>query len=414
VTYEFRFFLRDRAALFWILLTLFTASVAVFQGVQETAQQRSTLAELKQLDKTEREAVLAEQSNWGLAAYYTFHLTYDPPSGFAFAAMGERDTSPWIYRIRMLALEGQIYETDGENPDFANIGRFDFAFVVSVLSPILIILLLFDLRSGERTAGRLELIEVSARNPQHVWMMRAGIRIAAVILALSVPLWAGSLLESTDFTIVLFATIAVTVYVLFWGLVAVIQAKAHRAGSVNLAVLAGIWVLFCAVMPTAISLVSNRAVAVPEGGDIILTQREAVNDAWDLPKDTTMKLFLDRHPDWADNATVEKPFEWKWYYAFQQVGDQTAEQLSRDYREGRKKRNRLSSMLSLISPASMIQGYFEKLAGTDMTSSLNYEMRVRNFHAELRKWYYPKLFKDEPYEAGILETLPQYEPDGGP
>ena len=58
-----------------------------------------------------------------------------------------------------------------------------------------------------------------------------------------------------------------------------------------------------------------------------MLQRESVNDAWDLPKEETMQVFLERHPEWADHAKIERPFEWKWYYAFQQVGDLKTEKI---------------------------------------------------------------------------------------
>jgi len=144
---------------------------------------------LQKLDRVERELALDAQSDWGSAAYYTFHLTYDPPSDFAFAAFGERDVSPWKHRIRMLALEGQIYETDADNPDFALIGRFDYSFVAALLTPLLIILLLYDLRSGERAAGRLNLIETSAGQAKHVWLMRSALRLSGLYIALLTPLW---------------------------------------------------------------------------------------------------------------------------------------------------------------------------------------------------------------------------------
>jgi hypothetical protein len=43
----------------------------------------------------------------------------------------------------------------------------------------------------------------------------------------------------------------------------------------------------------------DRAVPLPSGADIIMTQREAGNDAWDLPKAATMDAFVERHPQWA-------------------------------------------------------------------------------------------------------------------
>ena len=67
-----------------------------------------------------------------------------PPSALAFAARGVRDDLPWKHRIRMLALEGQIYETDAGNPELSRIGKLDFAFVAAFLLPLLLILLLHD------------------------------------------------------------------------------------------------------------------------------------------------------------------------------------------------------------------------------------------------------------------------------
>jgi len=148
---------------------------------------------------------------------------------------------------------------------------------------------------------------------------------------------------------------------------------------------------------------------LPDGGDIVLTQREAVNDAWDLPKTDTMTPFLERHPDWTDYAQIETPFEWKWYYAFQQVGDQRAETLSQAYRSGRQQRDALIGKASFISPASLLQRQLEKLARTDMRSSLAYEQDGRDFHANLRAWYYPRLFPELPFDAEAAKReLPVY------
>ena len=133
----------------------------------------------------------------------------------------------------------------------------------------------------------------------------------------------------------------------------------------------------------------------------MLTQREAVNDAWDLPREATYQPFLERHPDWRNYTTWDddKGFEWKWYYAFQQVGDQTVEPLSQSYRNGQSQRDELARWFSVISPATLIQRTIERLANTDMRSAIVYDERVRDFHAELRAWYYPKLFKSQDFKA---------------
>lgn len=409
---EFQFMFRDKAVWVWLLLALLFSSVAMMLGMNEISQQRTEIAELLELDQTEREVVLDQQSDWGSAAYYTFHLTYDAPSDFAFAAIGQRDVSPWKHRIRMLALEGQIYETDANNPDFALIGRFDFAFVATLIAPLLVILLLFDLRSGEHAAGRLRLIEASATHAQRLWWARAGLRVGALVLALCLPLLAAGFISGTNIATLLVGIVAVCLYLLFWVALTLWLTPAIRTGAYNLTIMLGVWLVVCAVIPASLTQIINKSVPLPEGGEIVLTQREAVNDAWDLPKEETYAPFIERYPEWADyTAWDNDAFEWKWYYAFQQVGDQIAEPLSEAYREGRQKRDALAGLASFISPATLMQRMLEGLANTDMKSAMAYEACVRDFHESLRAYHYPRLFKSEAFDTTrAIETLPIFEP----
>lgn len=409
---ELTFMLRDRAVWVWLLLALVFSVAAVTLGLLEVGQQRVEILELRQLDEIEREATLAHQSDWGSAAYYTFHLTYDPPSDFAYAAIGQRDVSPWKHRVRMLALEGQIYETDANNPDFALIGRLDFAFVASLIAPLLVVLLLFDLRSGEQVAGRLRLIEASTTNPKRLWRTRAGLRIGALAVALCVPLIVGGWVSGSSSLTLALCVFAVCIYLAFWTAITLWLTPAARTGAYNLTIMLGVWLLLCAVFPATLAQLIERAVPLPDGGEIVLTQREAVNDAWDLPREATYEPFLARHPEWANDTAWNKDgFEWKWYYAFQQVGDQIAEPLSEAYRNGQARRDEIAKWSSLISPATLLQRIMEHLASTDMHSAIAYEQGVRDFHANLRAWYYPRMFKSEGFDANqAMGAIPVFDP----
>lgn len=399
---------RDHAALFWLALALLSASLAVFFGLGEIARQRTSLAELIEFDRIERETVFAEQADWGDAAYYTFHLTYDAPSDFAFAAIGRRDASPWKHRVRMLALEGQIYEADANNPDFALTGRFDFAFVAAFLAPLFLILLLHNLRSGERAAGRGALLDATSARRGEPWRTRSVLRTGLLALGLLAPLWVGGLLAGSGAAAPAAASGVVLLHLAVWWMLCRLVDARGWSSPVNLTALIGVWMALAIITPSAVRMGADAAAPVPEGGEIVLTQREAVNDAWDLPKESTMDPFVERHPRWREHARVSQPFEWKWYYAFQQVGDQTAEPLSLAYREGRRERDRLAGALAWLSPPALTGRAFRRLAGTDLDASLAYERRVRDFHAELRAFYYPRLFLNTPFSASALDELPRY------
>lgn len=188
---EGRFLMRDRGALLWIALAFLLSAAATGFGVAEVREQRATIAELRAEDAKDRANALAGQADWGGAAYAAFHLTYAPPSDLAFAALGQRDTAPWLHRVRMLALEGQIHEADTKNADFGLIGRFDFAFLAATIAPLLLILLLHDLRGAERVAGRHDLLVATAGRPSRIWLPRAAVRFAGLGLALLLPFWIG-------------------------------------------------------------------------------------------------------------------------------------------------------------------------------------------------------------------------------
>lgn len=85
---EFGFLLKDRSAILWLSVAAMAALVAVILGGVEVANQRQTISQLAEADRADRQLVQSEQVDWGDAAYYSFHLTWDEPSDFAFAALG--------------------------------------------------------------------------------------------------------------------------------------------------------------------------------------------------------------------------------------------------------------------------------------------------------------------------------------
>ncbi len=170
------------------------------------------------------------------------------------------------------------------------------------------------------------------------------------------------------------------------------------------------WLALVLLIPALCKAVIDARHPVPDGGEILLLQRESVNGAWDIPKAATMQPFLARHPEWAAFGDVGPAFSWKWYYAFQQVGDQTAEPLAQQYRAGRLARDAAASRAALFSPASLVERYFQHLARTDAAAMIAYEDAVRAYHARLRAFHYPLLFRDPPYDPALLEKSPAFTP----
>lgn len=406
---ETRFALHDRSLQLAMLMAFFLSSAAVSFGWLEVQQQRTTINQLLEADQQDRAAESGHFDSWGSAAYYNFHFTYDAPSNFAFAALGQRDLQPWKHRIRMLALEGQIYERDSGNPVFALIGRFDFAFLAAFLLPLVLILLLHNLRADERAAGRYDLLEATAENPSHLWLLRSGLRVVAVVGCLITPLMVAGAIAKTPVLTLFTACVMVVIYALFWAVISHWVASWRVSGGMMLMSLTGLWLLLAVIMPTAIRSISDRWVPIPSGAEILMLQRETVNDAWDLPRADTMTVFFEHYPQWSQYTAIESAFEWPWYYAFQAVGDIKTEPLTQAYRAGRLQRDRLASWASWLSPPALLERQLQALAHTDLAAAIAYEDRIRAFHGQLRSFYYPRFFRNVAFEISDLKALPEYE-----
>lgn len=409
---EAAFLAKQRYVVLFCVIVFMLSAFSVGSGIYEMQTQNSTIERLLKKDTADRDRILAKKDDYGSVAYYSFHLTYSEPSNLAFAALGQRDIYPWKHRIRMLALEGQIYETDADNPELSLLGRFDFAFLVSVLMPLFIILLLHDLRSGEREAGRYDLLIVTARQEKHLWRSRAMVLCTALMIAILLPFIVGAIWFSADAMDSLLMVGLVVLHGLFWaGLIVFLggRKKASNLSSARFASrLLGIWLLVTVIVPVVSDTAISRYISSPKGGDIVLTQREAVNDAWDLPVSDTWKAFLVNHPEWKDRIAMNSLFEWKWYYAFQQVGDEKAAALSQAYRQAIQKRDDWAGFLSALSPSMLVQRYMTMLADTDIRAMMEYEANVRKYHADLRAFYYPYLFNAPEFNRLEMGKRPEY------
>lgn len=403
---EFSFLIKSRAVLGALLLLLTLSGISVGMGLNYVAQERQQIEQLIAMDAEERAYKRSLAYDWGGAAYDAFHAAWNEPSDLAFAAVGQRDLNPTMMRIRALAIEGQIYETDSANPELALAGRFDFAFVAAYLLPLFIIFLFYDLLAAERESGRLNLLSVTASDSRALWLPRVLLRFVGLLLAVLLPLWIGMAIEGTALQSVLAATFAVLLLASFWTAVVLAIASRPSLRSETMASISvGVWVVLVLAIPIAGKVYIEGAVQGIQGAEVSLVQREAVNDAWDLPKAATMEPFYASHPEWADSAPIGEEWHWKWYYAFQQVGDETAAELAKEYRDTMLARDAMTARVALLSPAVAIQRRLETLAETNLDATLAFEDQVRAYHEQIRKAYYPALFRDEPFSQRRLRAL---------
>ena len=401
---------RSRAALAALVLLALCAAASVALGLASVARDRAAIERMLAGQPTETAALKSFVTDPGDAAYYAFQPTWDPPSDLAFAALGSRDIAPAMLRVRAAALEGQIYENEAANPELALPGRFDLAFVVVYIAPLVLIALLHDLWSGEREAGRFHALSALPRARQRLWIPRIAVRVAGVMAALLLPFVIGALIAGTNLPRGLAFAGLITLVVAFWTIVILLVARRSSLSSVNAATLAAAWFALTLVAPAAANLAINAAVTVPDGAALARENREDVHAGWDRPKAATMQRFLAIYPDLAADGDVPQTFSWKWYYAFQHLGDLHVAEQSQTYRGGIARRAELARAAGLLLPPVGLAQAMAGLAGTDVTAQLAYQARIRAYHAQLRSYFYAFLFGDKPFNPSDLDAVPRFDP----
>lgn len=411
--YEWRLLLRSRIPVIGLLVLTALTVASLVSGVQRIDSQREAIARIAALQAADLAAVAAahgDSTDAGQAAYYSFHPTWNPPSALSFAAVGMRDVAPFILRVRALGLEAQIHDGDIFNPELALAGRFDFAFLLTFLFPVFVIVLFHDLRSSETESGRERMLRSLPLGLGRLYLRRAMVRTLALLTCVAVPFMAVAMQQGVPLSQIAAVLGLSAAYLLFWAVLSLLVARCGWSSATNAATLAASWVAIALVLPALAHVAIERAIPVDQGAEIARAQREAVNRAWDIPREDTMQRFYARYAEWSDSAPLGTAFHYKWYLAFHQNGDDEVAQMAADYRAGIERRSATASNLGWLLPPVGMQAALTRLADTDMQAHLAYQDRIRAYHADLCAYYYRFLFRDEPFRQADYSRAPVFEP----
>lgn len=402
------FLSRDRTAvgalIFLVALSVFSALI----GLGKIAEQRQAIDVMIEADAAERATVQSRLSSYGDAGYYSFYITYDKPSALAFSAFGQRDTAPYMKRIRLLAIEGQIYQGESPNPLLAQIGSFDLAFIAAYILPLVLIVLLYDLKAGESAAGRLQLLQSLSGSHSNLWRARVFWRAVLAFMCVAVPFVVAAVYEGAEVAETLIAVSAIAAICIFWTLTAVFFANKSWRSVTIAASLIGLWLALNILVPLTAQMAFVSQVSSPDGSDVALMQREAVNDAWDVPKENTLKPFEKLYPQYSVEGDI-RTFDWRWYFAFQTMGDVAANNLSEAYRDTTLQRDDVAAYAAWMSPALALQRCLQGLANTDVKAQLAYRAAIRRYHRALQDFYFPMIFGKTEFNKDALSAFPAFE-----
>jgi ABC-2 type transport system permease protein len=415
---EWKSLFASRAVTIGHALVLAAGAYGLYCGRTVIDRQKEILRSSPDLYREHLDYLLATTDPGSPAGGMLFYLpqhTHHEPSPWAAFSIGQRDVNAFNAKVRLLTLEGQLYDSELSNPESTTLGHFDAAFVLVFLVPLLVIAVVHDLVAGERELGIWSLVRSAPVAPGRVVALKLFVRLGSALgLALGLLAMAVAALRVPFDGRVLGIAIALVFYVLFWFGAGFFVAALGRSPAWNAVALLGLWIVTAILGPSLSNVAIATLLPVPDAMEVTVRQRQGYHESWDLPQKEVMANFYRRYPEYARFPVPEDRYSDAWYYAMNQRGDDAAFEASRSYRETLARRVRWSERVAVLFPPVAAQAALDRIARTDLTAHLEYLDSVREYHEQLKSFFYPIVFREDRVAAVDWSAVPAHRFEAAP
>jgi ABC-2 type transport system permease protein len=321
-----------------------------------------------------------------------------PPGPLAPLAIGQSDLLPYYFKVSTDARENIVAATEIENPNRLLAGRFDLAFVIIFLYPLLILALTYNMLSSEQEQGTLTLALSQPVSLRTLVSGKVALR-ALVLLALVVTFSAAALLATGADLSAPGAALrlglwlaAVGAYGAFWFCLAILVSSLARNSTTNATILASAWLVLVVMTPSLFNLLVTAFYPVPSRVEMVQATRAAQDEA-NKRGSQALARFYEDHPELAtgDPAQAMNDFNVVRVAVNDDVERRVRPVVTR-YEEQLAKQQRLLDSLRFLSPAILMQGALNDIAGTGSDRHRDYLTQVDAYHQRWRDYFVPKIF----------------------
>jgi ABC-2 type transport system permease protein len=392
-------FLRSRGLIFGLFILFLSGLLSLYIGKKFLDNNQEIITKTAHFQKENIDRyVKFENKEMGLLLYYLkFGIVNEMPN-LAGLSIGQRDVNPSVQSVTIRNLEEQKYNTDLLNPYFQMIGNLDFSFVLLFFFPLIIIAFCYNLLSEEKEDGTWNLVLSQRTKPSKILQGKILVRYFAILSVLIVLFFIAKIYLQIPLNEAFIAFIMVSVFYLnFWfglcWLVISFQKNSHQ----NALILLVCWVILLIIIPAATNSLLENLYPVPEAFETVVANRDGYHSQWDKDKQGTIQQFKKHYPQFASYDLPEgQDFNWFWYYAMQQMGDDEAAKEAKNLKTKMAQREQFSKIVGWFLPSIQTQLSLNDLSHSGLKNQLNYLEAIENFHEQKRLYFYPKIFAELP------------------
>jgi ABC-2 type transport system permease protein len=326
---------------------------------------------------------------FGYMNYFLVTHAVKPPLRLGALAVGQADIHPIYVRIDFNSIfPDAVY--DLRNPHELRMGAFDFAFVLIYLVPLGLIALTATRLTGEQDSGILRLIAAQPIGPATVAAAKySAIGLTSIVCVVGAAALAlalqGQLALSPQLALV---GIVVCLWVSLWIALAAYVATLWRGAIGSIITLMLVWGAMTLLLPAAAALLVEAIHPPPSRIGYIDSSRQAT-DSFYGNESERQTAWLARLPEFAAaspeivNSAEVKRFARDYYY-------RQALLPQRELFEAHARAVlNTSDRLRLLSPAMMLDGMLQTVAGTDLRRHTAFIAAADAYSETLRRYFEP-------------------------
>lgn len=428
--HEWRALAADRTL--WAIVLLFAAIIGygVYNGASWVRFQQATIDAARQEErdrhaKAKAEVAAIEQGGQPASPFSNPRFASVaagrtgsryatlPPAPLAGMAVGQSDLYPYYFKVSSQSKQTFAANDEIENPGNLLAGRFDLAFVIIYLYPLLILALSYNLISAEREQGTLQMMMSQPVGLRTFVTGKVGLRALVVLgLAMGFSL-AGFLLSGANFSAdgtwlrLLLWIAVVAAYGGFWFALAIVVNAFGRNSATNAMALAGLWLVFVLLAPALLNVAISSIYPVPSRVEMVQATRRASAEATAKGSQLLAKYFED-HPELTAGGAIDPNDFYTRSIAVQSETERLIQPVVEHFDRQVMGQQRLVDRFRFLSPAIVTQSALNDIAGTSVARYRHFLSLVDEFHQSWRAHFNPRIVRKVQLRPDDYDQFPAY------
>ncbi len=336
-----------------------------------------------------------------------------PPAPLATLAIGQSDLYPYYFKLNLRSKQAILANDEIENPTNLLAGRFDLAFVLVYLFPLVVLALGYNMISAEREQGTLALALSQPVTIRELVTGKIVLRGALLLALVVVFTLAGAMLTGVDFSL---PTVwlrlglwmaLMTLYTGFWFGLAVIVNSFGTSSATNALTLAGAWLALVLVAPSVANLVATSAYPVPSRVEMVQAMRVAGKEAQSKGS-TLLSRYMEDHPELVPEGEKPQADFASLTYAVQMEVDHKVQPILDRFDGQVSRQQEFVDHFRFLSPAILAQSAINDLAGTSLGRYQHFSRQVDRFFDSWKSYFLPKVFQRVKLSSSDVSGFPEY------